>query len=88
MLRHGGEILYCFGSRGKEVNDFLDGRIPILEQGGSEVELRVKLGFGSFLPVREKVILCLELQGVLKIERVDLSLLYSVTRSGWLTSGP
>lgn len=75
---YGVEILYSFGSRGKEVKEFFDGGIALLEQGGSDVDLGVKLKSGASLSVREKVLLALELESIMAFEQVDICILDEV----------
>ncbi len=76
--RYGIEIIYSFGSRGKELKDFLDGNIHELDKAGSDVDIGIKLKLGSSLSVREKVALSLELEAILGVERVDLCLVNEV----------
>ncbi|MEJ5376666.1 MAG: nucleotidyltransferase domain-containing protein [bacterium] len=72
------EIIYSFGSRAKEVKDFLDGSIAQLDEGGSDVDIGIKLKPGSSLSVREKVLLSLEIEAILGVERIDLCLVNEV----------
>ncbi len=65
-------ILYAFGSRGKEVWEWITGRREYLAPGPSDVDIGVKARPGRRLSVREKVELALALEDFFGVDRVDL----------------
>jgi predicted nucleotidyltransferase len=68
----GIEILYVFGSRSKEVADFLLKDRSTLSQGSSDVDMGVRLIQGRELTVQEKVLISIRLEDLLGVNRVDL----------------
>ena len=69
------EILYIFGSRSKEVADFLDEKGATLTPGSSDVDVGVKLSPAKRLSVKEKALLAVLLEDLLGVNRVDLVIL-------------
>jgi predicted nucleotidyltransferase len=67
-------ILYAFGSRSKEIIQFLSGESD-LSYNDSDVDIGVKPHPGKRLPVEDKVRLALRLEETLGVKRVDLVLL-------------
>jgi|Deesub1362A_J573_1020465.scaffolds.fasta_scaffold09968_2 predicted nucleotidyltransferase len=65
-------ILYAFGSRAREVWEWLAGERSDLPSGPSDVDIGVKSAPGIRLSVHEKVQLALELEDLLGVNRVDL----------------
>ena len=72
---YGVDILYTFGSRSKEVADFLFGKEANLISGPSDVDIGVKMVSGRKLDVKEKVFLSISLEDLLGVGRVDLVVL-------------
>lgn len=68
----GIDILYVFGSRSKEVADFLLKDESTLSTGLSDVDTGVRLIQGRELTVQEKVLLAIRLEDLLGVNRVDL----------------
>ena len=68
----GIDILYVFGSRSKEVVDFLSKDELTLSPGPSDVDTGVRLIQGRELTVQEKVLLAIRLEDLLGVSRVDL----------------
>jgi predicted nucleotidyltransferase len=68
----GIDILYVFGSRSKEVADFLSKDESTLSQGPSDVDAGARLIQGRELTVQEKVLLAIRLEDLLGVNRVDL----------------
>jgi uncharacterized protein len=66
----GIEILYAFGSRGREVDSWLQGTLAGLPPGPSDVDLAVKTK--RVLDGLEKAKLALALEDLLGVTRVDL----------------
>ncbi len=65
-------ILYAFGSRAKEVCDWLEGKVSELAPGPSDVDVGVKAAPGVRLSVHEKVRLAIALEDWLGVNRVDV----------------
>ena len=68
------EILYAFGSRAREVKNWLEG-VPVLAAGPSDVDIGAKPARGVVLEVYDKVRLALALEDLLGVNRVDLVML-------------
>jgi predicted nucleotidyltransferase len=66
------DFLYVFGSRGKDVQDWLDDRKESLSPGLSDVDIGVKPASGSGFTVHDKVRLAVALEDFLGVGRVDL----------------
>ena len=69
----GLDMIYVFGSEGKQVLGWLEGDkrgISILPQ--SDVDIGVKPAVGRTVPVKEKVDLALALEDFFSVNRVDL----------------
>jgi len=66
------EILYAFGSRAREVKEWLTERRSRLPSSPSDVDIGVKVAPGATLSVHEKVRLALALEDLLGAMRVDL----------------
>jgi len=72
---YGIDILYAFGSRSREVADFILGEGANLISGSSDVDIGVKMVSGRKLEVKEKVFLSISLEDLLGVGRVDLVVL-------------
>lgn len=68
----GIDILYVFGSRSKEVVDFLSKDESTLSPGPSDVDTGIRLIQGRELTVQEKVLLAIRLEDLFGVSRVDL----------------
>lgn len=68
----GIDILYVFGSRSKEVADFLLKDESTLSPGSSDVDMGARLIQGRKLTIQEKVLLAIRLEDLLGVSRVDL----------------
>ncbi|HUV90651.1 MAG TPA: nucleotidyltransferase domain-containing protein [Anaerolineae bacterium] len=65
-------ILYAFGSRAREVQEWLEGKRASLPAGPADVDVGVKPAQGVRLSVHDKVRLALALEDLLGVARVDL----------------
>ena len=65
-------ILYAFGSRAREVQEWLEGKRASLPAGPVDVDVGVKPAQGVRLSVHDKVRLALALEDLLGVARVDL----------------
>ena len=66
------EIMYAFGSRVREVKEWITGTCPSLPPVPSDVDIGVKVASETALSVHEKVRLALTLEDLLEVTRVDL----------------
>ena len=66
------DILYAFGSRAREVQEWLEGKRASLPAGPVDVDVGVKPAQGVRLSVHDKVRLTLALEDLLGVARVDL----------------
>ncbi len=66
------DILVAFGSRAKEVKDWLEGKFSVLPAGPSDVDIGVRPVPGESFSVHEKVRLAVALEDLLGVWRVDL----------------
>lgn len=73
--RFGVALLYVFGSRAKEVHGWLNGAEPLLQPGGSDVDVGVRPERGCLHQVMERVALACALEDFLGCNRVDLVIL-------------
>jgi len=65
-------ILYAFGSRAREVQEWLEGKRASLPAGPVDVDVGIKPAQGVRLSVHDKVRLALALEDLLGVARVDL----------------
>lgn len=68
------DILYVFGSRSKKVENFFREETD-LSLSDSDIDIGVKPTRGRKLTVKEKVLIALRLEEILKVRRVDLIIL-------------
>lgn len=68
----GVEVLYAFGSRAGEIRAWLEGKIPALNPGPSDVDIGVKPAQGIRLSVHDKVRLAIAQEDLFGVHRVDL----------------
>ncbi len=68
----GIEILYAFGSRAREVKEWVEGKAEALPPGPSDVDIGVKEKPGVSLSVHDKVRLAIALEDLFGVSRVDL----------------
>lgn len=68
----GVEILYAFGSRAKEVKDWVEGKVEMLPSGPSDVDIGAKEKPGVHFSLRDKVELAIALEDFFGVARVDL----------------
>ncbi len=68
----GVDILYAFGSRAGEVRAWMEGEVPTLPPGPSDVDIGVKPARGVRLSVHDKVRLAIALEDFFDVHRVDL----------------
>ena len=66
------DFLYAFGSRAKEVKEWVEGRRERLAPGPADVDVGAKYARGFRPSVREKVELAIELEDFFDVNRVDL----------------
>jgi hypothetical protein len=71
-LRFDIELLYAFGSLGKDARRFLDGETDSIEDGSRDLDLGVNTEKGRPLSVKEKVEITGEMEAFFRISRVDL----------------
>jgi len=71
----GVAALYVFGSRAKEVVDWVTGQRPSVESSPSDIDIGAKAMGGVIWSVEEKVRLALALEGLMECPRVDLVVL-------------
>lgn len=75
--KFGIAILYSFGSRSREVYEWLAGIRAELAPGPSDVDIGVYLPFDAPWSVNQTVLLMVELEDLIGVNRVDLVLLAS-----------
>ncbi len=68
-------IMYAFGSRGRDVWEWLTGHRARLDPGPSDVDIGIKMRPGHRLSPRQKAELALALEDLLGVSRVDLVVL-------------
>lgn len=68
----GVDILYAFGSRAGEVRAWLEGELPALPPGPSDLDIGVKPAWGVRFSVHDKVRLAIALEDLFGVNRVDL----------------
>ncbi len=73
--RFGLDAIYLFGSRAKEVSDYLRGRRELDPTHPSDVDVGVMPAGGERLTVQDKVRLAITLEDLWDVSRVDLVLL-------------
>ena len=66
------QILYAFGSRGREAWEWMHGKREALPPGPPDLDIGVKPIYGAAFPVRRKVELALALEDFFGVSRVDL----------------
>jgi len=66
------DILYAFGSRAREVQEWLEGKRASLPASPADVDVGVKPAQGVRLSIHDKVRLALALEDLLGVARVDL----------------
>lgn len=76
--QYGIDILYAFGSRSREVAVFLSMGAEGLPEGGSDVDIGVRLVPGRRLGLKEKVCLSIFLEDFFGVQKVDLVVLSEV----------
>lgn len=69
------EIMYAFGSRCKELKRCIDGEETIQNTISSDADIGIKTSKDSYLSVRDKARLMMELEDLFKVDRVDLVIL-------------
>lgn len=68
----GVDILYAFGSRAGEARAWLEGELPSLPPGPSDLDIGVKPARGVRFSVHDKVRLAVALEDLFGVGRVDL----------------
>jgi predicted nucleotidyltransferase len=71
----GISILYAFGSRARELYDWVEGTIQSLSPGRSDVDIGARAAPDIFWSVKEKVIIAQALEDLFDCPRVDLVVL-------------
>lgn len=69
------EIMYAFGSRCKELKRCIDEEETIQNNISSDADIGIKTSKDSYLSVRDKARLMMELEDLFKVDRVDLVIL-------------
>lgn len=67
--------LYVFGSRARELYEWMEGRLPRLTAGRSDVDIGAHASSDVFWSVQDKVRLALALEDLFDCPRVDLVVL-------------
>lgn len=70
--RHKIDALYVFGSRAKEIAEYVLGEGTIITDSRSDVDIGILPSKGHRLDVKDKVNLAVELEDLLGVGRVDL----------------
>lgn len=70
--RFGVDILYAFGSRGRQALAWVSGELAGLDPAGSDLDVGVLPAEGSRLSVMQKVDLAKDLEDLFELPRVDL----------------
>ncbi len=73
--RHGIESLHAFGSRAREIADWLEGKRPTLARSPADVDIGALQRDGRKLSIREKSAIAIELEEIFQAGRVDLIVL-------------
>ena len=74
--RYDLDLVYSFGSRSREVRDFLNGVAAFDKNNPSDVDIGVRLSSArAAMSVKDKVKLAIELEELLGVGRVDLVML-------------
>jgi uncharacterized protein len=71
---NGVELLYAFGSRGKDASAVVEGRLESLSPSSSDLDVAALTEHRTRLGVREKVRLAAALEDLFQVPRVDLVL--------------
>jgi len=72
---HDVEIMYVFGSRSREIKEFVDGERSRLTKRFPDVDIGIKTTRKAHLSVRDKVQVMTALEDLFEVERVDLVVL-------------
>lgn len=67
--------LYAFGSRADQVEQWVQGELPVLPASNSDVDIGVKVSPNALASARDRVRLQTALEDLLDVGRVDLVLL-------------
>jgi hypothetical protein len=73
--RHSIESLHAFGSRAREVADWVEGKRPSLALSSADVDIGTLPRDGRKLSIREKTAIAIELEEIFQAGRVDLVVL-------------
>jgi predicted nucleotidyltransferase len=73
--RHGIESLHAFGSRAREIADWVEGKRPALARSSADVDIGALPRDGRKLSIREKSTIATELEEIFQAGRVDLIVL-------------
>jgi hypothetical protein len=73
--RHGIESLHAFGSRAREIADWVEGKRPMLALSSADVDIGTLPRDGRKLSIREKSTIATELEEILQASRLDLVVL-------------
>ena len=69
------EIMYAFGSRCREIKGVIEGEKTVRNTASSDADIGIKTFKGSYLSVRDKARLMIELEDLFGVGRVDLVIL-------------
>ena len=70
--RHDIESLHAFGSRAREVADWVEGKRPTLARSSADIDIGTLPQNGRKLSIREKSAIAIELEEIFQAGRVDL----------------
>ena len=73
--RHGIESLHAFGSRGREIVDWVDGKSDTPAQSSADVDIGMLPRDARKFSIREKSAIAIELEEIFQAGRVDLIVL-------------
>jgi hypothetical protein len=73
--RNGIESLHSFGSRAREIADWVEGKRPAPERSSADIDIGALPNEGRRLSIREKSTIAIELEEIFGAGRVDLVVL-------------
>jgi hypothetical protein len=73
--RNGIESLHAFGSRAREIADWVEGKRPALESSSADIDVGALPKHGTQLSIREKSSIAIGLEEIFQAGRVDLVIL-------------
>jgi hypothetical protein len=74
-VRNRIESLHAFGSRAREIADWVEGKRPALARSSADIDIGALPAQGTRLSIREKSSIAIELEEIFQAGRVDLVIL-------------